>query len=372
MKEFKLIGVIALIVALAAIFSISNVSADEDSEDLNVSVQIASQTWIDIAPDHIRWYNVNPGTDSTNFTDMERSTTDHEGIVVRNIGSTDIYTVWFNASYPDDLPYGTGDINEYDTANFVLLSKADLIGNSSADVLSTDYYYINKVEYAEAERQLIGSAVHVTNGRNIPYLKTDDPTSTSNVTIGRLRDGENEYFWAIVEDADGDCDQTAAEAKPKFYIGLAPHNETHVGDIDLRSGCQGTTCEVNASTMEDSGSNYYTFLSLDQNRWRGAVVKLATDCQSISVITWNRDMAGDKIQNPADKSANYWLANSSGYSGTLFPQGIDLGDDSRSADILAPGEYYTGWIKLRLPWGIPYGTLDEGTITVIASTATPA
>ena len=110
MNILKYSGIIATIMVLAAIYTISSVSAApataDDSEDLNVSVQVASQTWIDISPDHIRWYNVNPGADSTNFTDMDTtgsSTTNHAGIVVRNIGSTNIKTVWFNASYEASL-----------------------------------------------------------------------------------------------------------------------------------------------------------------------------------------------------------------------------------------------------------------------------
>ncbi len=371
MKGIKITGVIALVVALAAIFSFSNVNAAQDSEDLNVSVEIASQTWIDIAPDHIKWYNVNPGTDTTNFTDEERSTTNHEGIVVRNIGSTRIYTVWFNATYPSSLPYGTGTLSNYDTANFVLLSQADIDGNSSDQTELNRYYYINKVEYAESERTRIdASTYNILYGRNIPYLQTVHPTTTANVTIGRLRDGPNEYFWAIEEDEGGECNATGTDTDPAFYIGLDPHNDTHVGDIDLSSTCETLgTCE-DITSWTEIGDEYVGYLSETVNRWKGAVVILGTDCKSVKLVTWNKDLAGDRIA--AD--ANYWLANSStNYpSAGDFPQGTDLQADTVSSEYLAPGEYYTGWLKLRLPWGIPEGTLNTGTITVIASTDNPA
>ncbi len=379
MSEFKFIGMLALLVAMTAILATSNVSADvaDDSEDLNVSVEVASQTWIDIAPDHIRWYNVNPGADSTNFTDEERGTTNHEGIVIRNIGSTDIKTVWFNASYPSSLPYGTGTLGNYDTANFVLLSQADIDGNNSDQTDLVRYYYINKKEYPEAERSYIDADTYdIVAGRNIPYLQTMHPETSSdkNVTIGRLRDGENEYFWALLENDNSDCNRTAGSSEhPTFRIGLAPHNETYVGDIDLTAGCEaGLTCEEITTWNGQGDDYYYGVLDLDSNRWKGAVVKLDIDCQGITFVTWNKDLAMDTITNPADNSANYWLANATSYSGSNFPQGVDLGDDSRSTEVLAPGEYYTGWLKLRLPWGIPAGYLDTGTITVLVSTNSPA
>jgi len=382
MNRFKSYGVIALVVALAAVFAISIVSAappaSEDSEDLNVSVQVASQTWIDISPDHIRWYNVNPGADSTNFTDTDysgSSTTNHDGIVVRNIGSTNIKTVWFNASYESSLPFGTGTLANYDVANYVLLSKADIDGNSSAQMAVADYYYINKREYPEATRVFITASLYNTlTGRNIPYLQTVYPTAARNVTIGRLRDGQNEYLWSLLENDQGNCNKSATGVvtHPEFRIGLNPSNETAIGDIDLTDGCEvAGTCEQVTSWGTITGDIYYGTLNLDGNRWKGTVVRLDVDCQGVSFVTWNKDLANNQIGNPGDYSANYWLANATSYAGSDFTQGTDLGDDARSSEILAPGEYYTGWLKIRLPWGIPAGTLDTGTITVLAAQGNP-
>ncbi len=384
MKYTNTIGMLAASIFFIALLATSNVSADsgpaaEDTEDLNVSVIVSSQTWVDISPDHIRWQDVNPGADSVNFTETEHGTYDHEGITIRNIGSTDIKTVWFNASYPASLPYGTGALSNYDTANFVLLSKADIDGNNSAEMSDTDYYYINKKEYAEAERVYQDAETYsVEYGRNIPFLQTFHPTEAANVTIGRMRDGANEYYWALQEGDDGDCNSTNdAGTPPKFAIGLKPHNETTIGDIDLAdSECEATrgTCEYIASLEGLGDGYYYGFLDNDTNRWAGSVVRLDTDCKGVSFVTWNKDYALDKlaIGGLADGSANYWLANTSTtYSGTAFPQGTNLADDTTSPEVLAPGEYYTGWLKLRLPWGVPEGTLNEGTITVLVSTSNP-
>jgi len=84
----------------------------------------------------------------------------------------------------------------------------------------------------------------------------------------------------------------------------------------------------------------------------------------------NKDLANNQIGNPNDYSANYWLANATSYSGTDFAQGTDLEmipfhGDTRTRRILHR------MLKIRLPWGIPACTLDQGAITVLAARGNP-
>ena len=353
-KNFVLLSVIVII---SALLLVNNGYAENDFAETNVSVSVAAQTWIDISPDKIRWESVNPGAKSTSFKDLETDVTGIEGFNIRNIGSNNISRIWFNASYAsasnklyEDI-YNTNDLTKYDTGNFISLSKPDCTGNPDAKtvcggstITDNDYFYPNKVEYAEA---VINDSNSVTNGSMIPYLNL---TKTKNVTTGRIRDGKNEYFWAIYAPAGEGWNCSIDSTNPPiFVVGKNPHNDTNVGSIDLRSGSSDvyeksltttTTDSLRGITMGDS-----------DGRWKSTTVSVSADCKMIKVIQWNKDFAisGD--------NKNYWITSSATSAGQAY---ADTG-------WVLPGEYYTAWTYLQLPYGVPDGTMTAGTLTVLAS-----
>ncbi|MCK5040587.1 MAG: hypothetical protein KAR87_06480 [Candidatus Aenigmarchaeota archaeon] len=366
-KNYTFLAVIASI-GILFLCSTSNVVAEEGSFALtNVSVQVADVTWIDISPDMVMWHSVNPGAYSTNFTDLETSTTDHRAFVIRNIGSSNITKIWFNATYPSasntlysDI-YGTGDLALYDTANFVTVSVADKTGNDSAIRDDNDkYFFINKVEYAEAVYNISGSSWNLIEGNAVPYVKFDNPTDygsagADTLSVGRIRDAKNEYFWVLVANpTEHNCSNTGGTNYPEFFVGIVPHNQTNVGDIEFESDCDQTTC-YQSSNMGSDATNDRALLAVDdgEGRWQNVAIATMANCRGIYAIQWNRDMAGVAGNN----NKNYWITDVA----------ATPGEGKVDSTGVSPGEYYTAWVKLALPYGVPTGTLQTGTITVLAS-----
>ena len=366
-KNYTFLAVIASI-GILFLCSTSNVVAEDDFATSNVSVQVADVTWIDISPDTVLWHSVNPGAYSTNFTDVETSTTDHRAFVIRNIGSSNITKVWFNATYPSasntlysDI-YSVGNLSKYDTANFVTVSTADRSGNSSSIRDDNDnYFFINKKEYAEAVYNTTGSGDWLLiKGQAVPYLKFDTPAnyaglvhSGSTLSTGRIRDAKNEYFWVLLSNVNTDnCSGSGGAGNyPTLYVGILPHNQTDVGDIKFDVNCiAGDTC------YGTSGSGPRNDMALMQvgdssGRWKSNTIATMDNCQGIYVIQWNKDLA------LASDNKNYWITATAG----------TLGQGTLDGNGFLPGEYYTAWVKLALPYGVPTGTLNTGTITVLAS-----
>ena len=346
-----------LMAGVVAIFSGNNDAVALDSETTNVSVEISAQTWIDISPDMVRWESVNPGAKSATFKDMETDIEGIEGFNIRNIGSNNISRIWFNATVPSaanslysDI-YNTNDLTKYNTGNFISLSRADCTGNplnkrrcGGASITDGDYFYPNKVEYAET---VINDTNNIVAGSRVPYLNL---STERNVTVGRIRDGQNEYFWAIYAGVGVGFDCSSSE--PSISLGKVPHNDTNVGTIDLRR----TTAGSDTIMTGLAGTTYKTSTrrgtTIGSGRWLNTSITVSANCRNITVVQWNKDEGTTADDN------NYWITTAATAS---------IGLAYTDTNYILPGEYYTAWVYLQLPYGVPDGIMETGTLTVIAS-----
>ncbi len=368
MKGYLKAGFIAAALIILAALSVmqpvsgANINATSDAI---VYVTINRVTMIDINPQYLQWGYVTPGHNyflynATNQSGKGLLAENLEGIVVENIGSTNITRVWFNNTYPTSRPFGTGNVLNYDPANWILF-KINNTNRSDATGDMNKYRYINRVEYNESARLL--------------YLQDD---GLANPHQGRLRVGNYEYYFAY--DGDNQTDQMT------FRIGIRPHNETMTGDIDLGNGCEngevpddapgGASC-VEVELQRATGSVFIGNLSVT-----GGSFGASPD--STGEPYWNETCvrvelgAGD---NGEDRIIFFkWnpeLDTAGGPNGGLcmwdkYPwDEVDLGHN-----FMYPGDILTINTQLAVPYGVAFstdGTPDgqtqiSGTIYVMAET----
>ena len=307
------LGTFGILVALVLLVTFTTTEAVTSSSEVNISVQVATRTMVDIAPESITWLALEPGEEG-NASDVSNQNVNRPGsIQIENVGSTNITKIWFNTTYtgtfgdPTTRPFGTGDNGSYDAGNFVVLSKYN----------QNDYYWVNRVDYNESQE--------------LVYLNT--PTDWY---YGRIRNGSEEYFFAI--DTSGDCNTTT------IRIGNTPHTLTQDGTTDFTDGNLGTgTNQYREWTLTDV-DNYTGVADIyigEAGNERGYCIAVR-NCSSVMLYKWNMDAPGASQCG----NATYFLNNET---------------DSE----LTPGSSVIADLRVRVPYGVYQGYVKEGILTVI-------
>ncbi len=305
----RTIGLVLASIMIAAL-AIVPVFGATDTGSGTVQVQINEITMIDVNPETLDFGSANPGDVLTTFT---ASGVTMNGIVIENIGSTNISSVYINNSKPSSDPFGTGDVSNYDPANWIQFSLDDG---------ATDpYFYAARVEFKDSSKPL--------------YLQTDAGMET-----GRLRMGNKEYFFAY--------------NSTTLIIGIDPHNETQTGDIDLASGCEAEGhCAVVSLDSTDKIGNLSTSLTDVDSKaplWNATCVKVDDVNGKVYFFKWDKSLdPNDVCQFDTYAMDGTWLL---------------------------PGDRTNMYVKLAVPYGVAYSTNGagsspgpqiSGTIMVVAS-----
>ena len=296
----KIVGLSLLLLAVA--IGIGTVRAAQTAGNATVDINVASKTAVDVTPTAISWSSVQPG-----------SITGETAIELENIGSVNVTKIWFNTTYESSNPYGSGLNSEYDAANFLELSNES----------NGNFYFVNRVEYNQSKWPI--------------YLTV--PSGT--VSSGRFREGNHEWFWALVPGASGTCNATDAT----FYLAsdtgsgatlAGAHNETQNGDTDLTDGETAHTMSVGTAPLNNWG---YTTATIDGH---GYDVVVSSDCKEVIFNHWNKDLAG---ASDAGTNTEYLL------QGTF-----------------TPGELAEAYVRAAVSYGVALGDLKQGWLTVIVDT----
>jgi hypothetical protein len=321
MKDKRLgTGMLVLLslLLLSGFVSAANVSANDT---IQLYVEVGEKTMVDIQPDQLGWTGVDPGTETTD-SQLVGSPDKKPAVQIENIGSTNISYIWFNNSYPDDTPFGSGQPSEYDAGNFVVVRR-----NNSAT-----YFFPNRVEYNESE---------------IIYLQLP---SGSNWAHGRFRSANSEWFWAVNYTAGTDNNCSAGN----FRIGKAIHNQSDLGGVDLSGTCEGlTTVGPNPCRAGDltpttqapyTGNNVWGYAdlyvgpNLTYTNYTVAVYWNCTNQVKVMFHHWNMDAPG--AQSGANGHHMYF-----------------------STSTLKPGENVIANVRMRVPYGTAAGNIT-GALTV--------
>ncbi len=270
-------------------------------DTVTVSVNVSQLTLVDINPSNLSWQNVPPG----GIGDSTLEVNNYSSVWIENIGSTNITYVWFNNTYPSSLPFGTGNSNAYDAGNFIVISN----GTGS-------YQYINRVEYYENDSLYVSTNVQ-------------PPSYADGDIFGRFRNNSYEYFWEF-----DDANATAKNCSSgNFYISTTPKTQSSTGDADLTDNTPIPLSNVGGYAVGNvtiGGSETYC-------------VAIPSTCDYVMFHKWNADAPGTGTA----------YCNMTGY----FIDG--------SSDPLVPGEVGKAKVKVYVPFGVPYGPVADGVLTVI-------
>jgi len=291
----KILLACALIIALAESVA---AGTQKSNDTISIFVTVSEVTAVSITPDSLTWTGVSPGSVGAG-----------QAILIENIGSTNITKVWLNNSYPGSLPYGSSNFALHNAGNFVVVRR---------NISNAQWFHPNLVEYNESE---------------LIYLTL--PAST--VTHGRYRGGNKEYFWAMVNGTTGGCTNAT------FFIGVAPHNSSQQGTIDLSActlslGQTGTTgCRTGSVTSYNATWGYAdVMVGMDDGVTSIGLnysLMVKNDCTQVFFYKWNQDMA------TAGSTAN---------------------DLNFSSSTIYPGGNLIANVNVEIPYGVPSGQKTGG------------
>ena len=307
MKSRKTLQVFFIGLFLIALVGEVSAGTSTGNRTISIYVTVSEVTIVSITPDSLNWTGVSPGSSGS-----------PKAIMIENLGSTNVSRVWFNASFPASLPYGSSNFALHDAGNFLVIRK-----NETGAL----WYHPNLVEYNESE---------------LIYL-----TLPSGVrTHGRFRDGQSEYFWALANDTNGNC------TNGTLYMGVDSHNSTQQGTIDFSScalsltqsatsGCRtGTITQYNATwgyadimIGKDDGSS---LIGLNYS------AMIRENCAQVFFYRWNQDLA-------TASSTSY---DEDFYNTTIYPGGNVIAN-----------------VNVNVPYGVPAGQ-KTGALTVYVQAIT--
>lgn len=299
---------LAWLIFSSLLFLIPSAIAVKVSDSISITVQVSELTMVDINPTSLSWNGtkaVAPGGEGV-----------EQAIQIENIGSTNITYIWFNNTYPASNPFGTGINTSYNAGNFIVIRR-----NQTGE----KFFFPNRVEYNMSKVEI--------------YLTL--PSGW--ISHGRFRNSSYEYFWVVEPGSGNLCNQSDAV----FRIGEEPHTQTQTGSTDL------TTCDVGCVSGPNpckqftlTGSQNYGYADIciggdnPANTVNYTVVVNKT-CDVLWFCHWNTDTP---CPDPSTvEHTEYFIQTD-----------------------LVPGDWIVANVRVRVPFGVAYGTVQEGTLTVIA------
>ena len=232
-----------------------------------------------------------------------------KAIQIENIGSTNITQIWFNNTYPSSYPFGVGNVSKYDAGNFVVIKR---------NTTNQDYFFPNRVEYNMSKVEI--------------YLSLPSGWSSH----GRFRNSSYEYFWAVVPSTN--CSDGT------FYIGKDPHTQTSTGSTNLAGTCDslvGTgSNDCRSGSLTSTGDWGWADLYVGPDSgYQNYTVAVSADCTKVMFYHWNMDAPGAG----SSTHAKYF-----------------------STSTLYPGDWIVANVRVYVPYGVAAGSVQTGTLTVIA------
>lgn len=329
---------------------------DRDLDDSDVTVEISEVTQIDVQPNSLEYDSVSPGetrTESDNGIEYDQ-------LSIENFGSTRIDQIWAETSVPTERPFASDESSGFDTGNFVKITPDD-------DKLdgADEPRFVNRRDYAEPE---VPSFIDVGADDGSDVVGADG--SADEVVTGRIRLGEEEYFWAYGVDVGTDAESTddaQSTGDPSLAIAEDPREAGDgLGTVDFTDGD-----EVQEADLEDVGDDYAlaTDVTLEdggESEQYDILVSVSSDTDGNIDVDGSEDHDGTWAEvlrynmNPdyiGDEGVDW-----SGVTGT----NDFLMDTGTSEDMLLPGEMVDLDVGIQVPQGVAMGEINTGSVTFFA------
>lgn len=323
-KSTALLGVLVLVLGMT--FSGSAQATDNST----VTVNVGTQTAIDISPSALNFGTIEPGTE------VNETTSGFTHFEVENIGSNNITNVWANTSTPTTDPFGTGFASNYDVGNFIQIQPDNEIAGVASD---NSFTYVNRKEYNESN--------------DLSYITTPEGTNQE-WRYGRFRVGEQEFFWAVNTTTTGAC-ETGDTDSDDLRVGVQPHNQTATGSVDFTTASEYDSYDLASGTTVEGVASSVTLSSatLDADRTYDVVANCGAETYTYR-SKFNPDVAGEDL-TATGGAAQYLLSGTAG-----------------SAEAFQPGEHFEVNVSVRLPQGVAAtGTSEtiDGLLRIFGNTA---
>ncbi len=238
----------AILVAMIAVFMSLGFGASsvDDTDTADMDVTVNSKTIISITPNSAT-FTGDPGENTTRWTNFS----------IQNDGSTTITDVWANVTQPSTDPFGTGDVNKYDSANMIALT------NESGGTT----HFVDRIEYNQSVPSHV--TFHGECGR----------------TNGSIKFAHKEFFW---------CGNVTSDTHSRLVIGDNPRTGSDSGTIDLSDG----TSTSSYTSMATEDGYYVTDHSFNLNGvTEDYCVMLNQDGTDLRIVKWNQDAASNNCGN---------------------------------------------------------------------------
>lgn len=273
------------------------VSAIGQTDDVEIDINITQSISIDVSPNSTSWVGLTVGETGT-----------PNDFIVTNVGSVNISSLSANITNDASNPYGTGDVNNYNAGEFILLNTS-----------SSAFFYPNKRNWNESVPGDVTNPVDWTEGADTGYFGIIRTASDSDI-------GESYYFFTNRTGVSGDCNTGSGV----ILIGNDPKTVTLEGSIDFTSGSEYTQVSLDSSGIGD----------IDAGTFNGYCVYVTADCSRATLFKWNADIDGS---SGCDNDINF-------YTGTL-----------------TPGQTTIFWLEPKIPSGVPDVDVSQGLLTIKAT-----
>ncbi len=350
-KHTSTLGVVLL--ALATVIGMaSTVSAADvnDTETTNVTVTVNAETALDVKPDDLQYGNADVGTL------VNESDRGFDAVKVENTGSEDIMEIWLDTTKPSDDPFGQGDQNAHDSANFLKVKPRDLTQVGGLRGNDSNYHYITRAEFFESD---------------MPLIQTGDDWDSEGYDsgeflTGRLRFGEDEFNYVLATDSNT-CDGSG-NPSAKIRIADTPNTPSSLGTYDFSDDASPQDYTEYNITTTSSGDGYgvtqsQVELNMSDNKIETYDLLTACDSGNVNSDDFNQEHV---LVNRYDIQAGSHndLQSTDGSASQQILRSTQNSND------LYPGDSFTLDIAVQVPRGVPAGQLTEGTMSILAQTST--
>ncbi len=361
---------VAFAVGMAAMTTAQPAPDSEDDSDFNVTV--SEQTAVKVNPSQLTFDDdIFPGSEHEQSSDTEQFT----GVEIENAGSVQLERIWATTTKPSERPFGTGDSGAYDTGNFIM-GEVD----SEQPVSQGGLAAVSRVEFADND---LGYVVPSTG-------------SGSEYHYGRIRMGEDEFFWLIQADgtansANNICD--GEDGADTLLLGNEAQTIDQIGSVDFTdpseyteypiepiSGDYGYVPDVNVTTTgSGDGDQEVEERNFDVVTYCDVEAHDTPSQREHTFVMWSKwdPLLGDGFIPPGAHSDSLDInedLEAAEYGDTTdhpFDDGGGEGDGDASGairyiteDPLQPGEHFEFGTHLNLPLGVAAGMIEEGDLII--------
>lgn len=318
------------------------------SEPSQVDVTVTSTSAIDVHPANLDYTTAEVG---------EQNTTSDRGFTavdLENTGSENVTKIWADADTPSNDPFGTGGASEYNSGNFLEIkpNSGVLSGDTSA------YHAVNRVEFITNNTSEIPSWIDVDGQFDSTGVNDGD------VFVGALRAGDEEYYFAIPTQSAGTCDgASGGSGEDILRLAQVPHTDTQIGTYDFTdSGTDWEQHPISTLTSSTTGFGITGDVNTSDGTASGVTIEVDGSNRTYDLLT-KCDVANPRVVRTR-YNVDYDDGDVQGDGQTTQY----LFNAPSNPNELAPGDFVTMDVAIRIPRGVAQGAVSQGNLRVKVTT----